>query len=58
MLLARQAAWQRSRAEQSWAEKLRMAILMREDLKSIRKSRSRDEEQQRKGADDYPPEHR
>ncbi len=42
-ILVRQAEWQRSRAHQTWADKLRIAILMREDLKSIRKSRSRDE---------------
>ena len=40
MILARQAEWQRSRARQTWADKLRIAVLMREDLKSFRKSRS------------------
>ncbi len=42
-ILDRQAEWQRSRAHQTWADKLRMAIRMREDLKSIRKSRTRDD---------------
>ncbi len=41
-LLARQAARQLSRADQSWADKLRVAVLMREDLKSMRKQQSRD----------------
>ena len=56
-LLARQAAWQRPRAEQSWAEKLRLSVLMREDLRSIRKSQSQEDTPHRKGAD-HPPKHR
>ncbi len=54
MLLARQAAWQRSRTEQSWAEKLRTAVFMREDLRSIRKPQSREDTPHRKGADHTP----
>lgn len=47
-LLAQQAAWQRSRAEQSWAEKLRLSILMREDLRPLRKPNSQKEENRSK----------
>ncbi|RLE21323.1 MAG: hypothetical protein DRJ65_16285 [Acidobacteria bacterium] len=57
MMLARQAAWQRSRAEQSWAEKLRLSVLMREDLRSIKKPRLPEDTPHRKGTD-HPLEHR
>ena len=56
-MLARQAAWQSSRTKKTWAEKLRMAILMREDLKTLRKPQSREDTPHRKGAD-HPPKHR
>ncbi len=56
-LLARQATWQRSRAEQSWAEKLRLSVLMREDLRSIKKPRLPEDTPHRKGAD-HPTRHR
>jgi hypothetical protein len=35
--LDRQAAWQRARAAESWAEKLRTAVILREALLALRK---------------------
>ncbi len=37
-MLERQAAWQRGRAQLSWAEKLRMAVIMRETQRQLRAS--------------------
>ena len=37
-LFKRQAAWQRSRAKLPWAEKLRQAVVMRESLRSLRRT--------------------
>ena len=35
--LDRQAAWQRTRCAESWAEKLRKAVIMRQALLAIRR---------------------
>lgn len=37
-VLDRQAAWQRARAETSWAEKLRTAVVLRRAMLAIRKA--------------------
>jgi hypothetical protein len=36
-ILKKQAAWQRSRAEKPWAQKLRDSVAMRRALKSLKK---------------------
>ena len=36
--LDRQAAWQRARAGESWAEKLRTAVVLRRAMLAIRKA--------------------
>jgi len=36
-LLQRQAAWQRSRVEKSWAEKLKESAALRESLADLKK---------------------
>lgn len=38
-LLERQAAWQRSRGDLTWAEKIRIAEMMREALLELRRSK-------------------
>jgi hypothetical protein len=40
-LLARQAAWQKSRQTLSWPEKIRQAARMRSSIEAIRKERQR-----------------
>ncbi|MFH1108352.1 MAG: hypothetical protein V1790_04020 [Planctomycetota bacterium] len=40
-MLERQAAWQRRRAGLPWAEKLRMAVIMRNAQLALRKPRGR-----------------
>lgn len=36
--LDRQAAWQRSRARESWAEKLRTALILRDAMLAMREA--------------------
>jgi hypothetical protein len=36
--LDRQAAWQRSRARESWAEKLRRALILRDAMLALREA--------------------
>jgi hypothetical protein len=36
-VLEKQAAWQRSRADMSWADKLRASVSMRRGLESLKK---------------------
>ena len=36
--LDRQAAWQRSRAHESWAEKLRRALVLRDAMLALREA--------------------
>ena len=40
-LLARQAAWQKSRQTLSWPEKIRQAAQMRSSIEALRKERQR-----------------
>ena len=40
-LLARQAAWQKSRQALSWPEKIRQAARMRSSIEAMRKDRQR-----------------
>ena len=37
-MFERQAAWQRSRSNLPWAEKLRLSVVMRESLLALRQS--------------------
>lgn len=37
-MFERQAAWQRSRSNLPWAEKLRLSLVMRESLLALRRS--------------------
>lgn len=37
-MLERQAAWQRTRANRPWAEKLRLAVAMRRAIETLRKT--------------------
>jgi len=39
-ILKKQAAWQRSRAERPWAQKLRDSVAMRRTLRSLKKQPS------------------
>ena len=52
-MLDRQAAWQRSRAQLPWEEKLRMALVMRDAVKMMQRTResggARDPAERREG---------
>jgi len=39
-ILERQAEWQRARADRPWAEKLRVAVVIRHTMNSLRKAPS------------------
>ncbi|MBN1268422.1 MAG: hypothetical protein JXB04_02460 [Kiritimatiellae bacterium] len=39
-MFERQAAWQRSRAKLPWGEKIRMAVVMRDAQRALRKKTS------------------
>lgn len=52
-MLERQAAWQRARAEMTWTEKLRLALMLRSVAVALRASGKQDARKVAEGPSEY-----